>query len=101
MSQPIVFKITGKENTMCKLKKSLDELKQSPRQWFKYFYSFIRGKRYIRSQYDPCVYYNKLPDGEYIYLLFYEDDMLIASRSRSVIDKLKKNLSSEFEMKDW
>jgi len=27
-------------------------------------------------------------------------DMLIASKSRSTIDKLKKQLSSEFEMKD-
>ena len=46
------------------------------------------------------MYYNKLPSGEYIYLLLYVDDMLIASRSRSAIDALKKNLSSEFEMKD-
>jgi len=46
------------------------------------------------------VYYNKLPGGEYIYLLLYVNDMLIASKSRSVIDKLKKYLSSEFEMKD-
>ena len=74
-------------------------LKQSPRQWYKRFDSFIRGKRYIRSHYDPCVYYNKLPGGEYIYLLLYMDNMLIASKSRSAIDKLK-DLSSEFEMKD-
>ena len=46
------------------------------------------------------MYYNKLPGGEYIYLLLYVNDMLIASRSRSAIDKLKKDLSSEFEMKD-
>jgi len=46
------------------------------------------------------VYYNKLPGGEYIYLLLYVDDMLIASKSRSIIDKLKKDLSFEFEMKD-
>ena len=46
------------------------------------------------------MYYNKLPDGEYVYLLLYVDDMLITSRSRSTIDKLKKDLSSEFEMKD-
>ena len=38
--------------------------------------------------------------GEYIYLLLYVDDMLIASKSRSMIDRLKKQLSSEFEMKD-
>jgi len=35
-----------------------------------------------------------------LYLLLYVDDMLIASKSRSVIDKLKKDLSFEFEMKD-
>ena len=85
---------------MCKLKKSLYELKQSPRQWYKRFDSFIRGKRYTRSPYDPCVYYNKLPTGEYIYLLLYVDDMLIASKYRFVIEELKKDLSSEFEMKD-
>jgi len=47
------------------------------------------------------VYYNKLPGGEYIYLLLYVDDMLIVSKSRSAIDKLKKDLSSEFKMKDF
>ena len=46
------------------------------------------------------VCYNKLPTGEYIYLLLYVDDMLITSKSRSAIDTLKKDLSSEFEMKD-
>jgi len=33
-------------------------------------------------------------------LLLYVDDMLIASKSRSTIDKLKKQLSYDFEMKD-
>ena len=47
------------------------------------------------------MYYNKLPSGEYIYLLLYIDDMLITSKNRSAIDKLKKELSFEFEMKDF
>ena len=34
------------------------------------------------------------------YLLLYVDDMLIASKSISAIDKLKKDLSSRFKMKD-
>jgi len=100
MSQPTGFKTAGKENMVCKLKISLYGLKQSPRQWYKHFYSFIRGKRYTRRHYDPCVYYNKLPGREYTYLLLYVDDMLIASKSRSVIDKLKKDLSSELEIKN-
>jgi len=93
MSQPMGFKPAEKENMVCKLKKSLYGLKQSPRQWYKRFDSFIREKGYTRSHYDPYVYYNKLPVGEYIYLLLYVDDMLIASKSRFVIDKLKKDLS--------
>ena len=46
------------------------------------------------------MYCNKLPTGENIYLLLYVDDILIASKSRSAIDTLKRDLSSEFEMKD-
>jgi len=100
MSQHIGFKTAGKENMICKLKKSLYGLKQSSKQWYKHFDSFIRDKKYTRSDYDPCVNYNKLPNGEYIYLLLYVDDMLIASKSRATIDKLKKDLFFEFEMKD-
>jgi hypothetical protein len=55
---------------------------------------------YTRSEYDPCVYFKKLPSGEYVYLLLYVDDMLIASRSRTAVDRLKRQLSAEFEMKD-
>ena len=45
MSQPMGFKTVGKENMVCKLKKLLYRLKQSPRQWYKRFDSSIRGKR--------------------------------------------------------
>ena len=44
--------------------------------------------------------YNKLSGGEYIYSLLYVDDMLITYKSRFTIDKLKKDLSFEFKMKD-
>jgi len=82
----------------CKLKKLLYGLKQSPRQWHKHFDSFTGGKRYTQSHYDLYVYYNKLSGEEYVYLLLYVDDMLIDFKSRSVINKLRKDLSSEFEM---
>ncbi|EON88725.1 reverse transcriptase domain-containing protein, partial [Plesiomonas shigelloides] len=80
--------------------KSLYGLKQSPRQWYKRFDKFMMGQKYTRSKYDDCVYFRKLQDGFYIYLLLYVDDMLIASKSQNEIETLKFHLSKEFEMKD-
>jgi len=46
-----------------------------------------------------CINY-KLPSGEYSYLLLYVNNILITFKRRSAIEKLKKDLSSEFMMKD-
>ena len=100
MTQPEGYKVAGKENWACKLRKSLYGLKQSPRQWYKRFDRFMFGQQYTRSHYDHCVYFRKLRDGSFIYLLLYVDDMLIASKSKVEIEKLKIQLSQEFEMKD-
>ncbi|KAH9770424.1 hypothetical protein KPL71_012371 [Citrus sinensis] len=70
MIQPCGFRVVGKENHVC------------------------------RSEHDHCVYFRRLPYGTFIYLLLYVDDMLIASRIRDEIERLKKQLASEFEMKD-
>ncbi|KAG8492016.1 hypothetical protein CXB51_015329 [Gossypium anomalum] len=42
----------------------------------------------------------KLQEGTFIYLLLYVDDMLIASKSKVEIERLKTQLNLEFEMKD-
>ena len=81
ITQPNGFKVAGKENWVCKLNKSLYGLKQSPRQWYKRFDQFMIGQNYTRSNFDNCVYFRKLQDGSFIYLLLYVDDMLIASRN--------------------
>ena len=85
MTQPDGFHVPGKENHVCKLRKSLYGLKQSPRQWYKRFDSYMMQLGYNRSSFDSCVYYNKLKDGSRIYLALYVDDMLIASRDKSDI----------------
>jgi len=33
--------------------------------------------------FDHCVYYKVLPDGSFIYLLLYVDDMLVAAKDIS------------------
>ncbi|KAH9783426.1 hypothetical protein KPL71_009306 [Citrus sinensis] len=55
------------------------------------------GFRVAGKENNVC---RRLLDGAFIYLLLYVDDMLIASKNRDEIERLKKQLASEFEMKD-
>ncbi|XP_077221004.1 uncharacterized protein LOC143854779 [Tasmannia lanceolata] len=98
--QPEGFKVEGKEDHVCKLKKSLYGLEQSPRQWYKRFDHFMIGQGFHKSEYDSCVYFKNLGNGSIIILILYVDDMLIAAKSMLEINKLKAKLSKEFEIKD-
>jgi hypothetical protein len=91
--------VPGKEDYLCRLKKSLYGLKQSPRQWYKRFDSFMISNDFQRSQYDSCIYL-KFVNGSPTYLLLYVDDMLIVAKSMKEIAALKAQLSHEFDMKD-
>ena len=74
-------------------------MKQSPRQWYKRFDSFMIQKGFTRCEYDCCVYL-KVEHGSYLYLLLYVDDILIAAEKKSDVDKVKLLLSKEFDMKN-
>ncbi|GKB82687.1 retrovirus-related pol polyprotein from transposon TNT 1-94 [Tanacetum coccineum] len=86
-------------NNVCLLKKSLYGLKQSPRQWYRRFDEYMLSNGFKRSSYDSCVYYRSYAPGEYIYLLLYVDDMLIACKSKAEIGSTKSLLKKEFDMK--
>ncbi|CAL5395053.1 unnamed protein product [Camellia sinensis] len=100
MEQLEGFEIKGKENLVCRLKKSLYGLKQAPRQWYEKFDSFMVGHEYKRTATNQCVYVRKFPDGNFIILLLYVDDMLIVGQDATVIRSLKNELSQSFDMKD-
>ena len=85
---------------MCLLHKSLYGLKQSPRQWYLKFDLFMVEIGFVRSQYNWCVYFKDQKGVGYVYLLLYVDDMLIVSKEKSEINRLKSLLSKRFQMKD-
>ena len=100
MLQPEGFEEQGKRNLVCRLNKSLYGLKQAPRCWYKRFDSFIMSLGYNRLNADPCAYFKRFGKSDFIILLLYVDDMLVAGPNKDHIEKLKAQLASEFEMKD-
>lgn len=100
MLQPEGFEEKENENLICRLNKSLYGLKQAPRCWYKRFDSFIISLGYSRLHADPCAYFKRFSETEFITLLLYVDDMLIAGPNNDRINELKAQLAREFEMKD-
>ncbi|KAH9649806.1 hypothetical protein KPL70_026120 [Citrus sinensis] len=80
MLQPEGFAEKGNENLVCRLNKSLYGLKQAPRCWYKRFDSFIMSLGYNRLSSDHFTYYKRFEDNDFIILLLYVDDMLVAER---------------------
>ena len=62
MEQPEGYEVSGKEHLVCKLKKSLYGLKQSPRLWYQKFDAFMKTQGCTRSNEDPCLYTKKCSD---------------------------------------
>ncbi|KAG8473087.1 hypothetical protein CXB51_034983 [Gossypium anomalum] len=98
--QPEGFTVLEKEDYVCLLKKSLYDLKQSLRLWYKRFDSFMTSHDFKRSSFVSCVYFKKNSYGSFVYLLLYIDDMLIVTKDKGEIRKVKAQLSEEFDMKD-
>ncbi|GJR28668.1 retrovirus-related pol polyprotein from transposon TNT 1-94 [Tanacetum coccineum] len=87
-------------NKVCLLKKSLYGLKQPPRKWYRRFDEYMLSNGFKHSSYDNCVYYKSYLLGEYIYLLLYVDDMMIACKSKAEIRSTKFLLKKEFNMNE-
>ena len=52
MQQPQRYEVKGKENLVCKLKKSLYGMKQYPRKWYLKFDKFMKEQGYSRCHFD-------------------------------------------------
>ncbi|CAL8174271.1 unnamed protein product [Prunus armeniaca] len=88
-----------KESQVCKLKKSLYGLKQSPRAWFDRFTKSTKNFGYIQSNVDHTLFLKR--DGRRLTaLIVYVDDIVVTGNDTGEQLKLQKYLSQEFEMKD-
>jgi hypothetical protein len=91
--------VKGKKELVCKMKKSLYGLKQSPRMWYQKIDTYVMGLGFTRRKDGHCVYVKLIGD-HLIYLVLYVDDMLLIGNNKEIIQDVKTQLSSKFYMKD-
>ncbi|WJZ92842.1 hypothetical protein VitviT2T_011817 [Vitis vinifera] len=84
---------------VCKLKKSLYGLKQSPRSWFGRFTKSMRAFGYHQSNLDHTLFLKK-QHGKITILIVYVDDMVVTGNDPEERKALQNYLSREFKMKD-
>ena len=99
MKQPPCFEKNGFSHLVCKLKKSIYGLKQSPRCWNSSLHSYLLCIGFTQSLYDPCVYTQMCGDQLKI-IAVYVDDLIICCKSLQHITDMKDKLSSRYNMKD-
>ncbi|GJU44243.1 zinc finger, CCHC-type containing protein [Tanacetum coccineum] len=100
INQPQGFIMPGNENKVCKLIKSLYELKQAPKQWHQKFDEVVLSNSYLLNQVDKCVYSKFDKFGNGVIICLYVDDMLIFCTNQVQVDLTKEFLSSRLSMKD-
>lgn len=82
----------------CVLRRSLYDSKQAGRSWYNKVCEVLKECGAVPTKADPCVFtIGKGSDATFI--VFYVDDILIASRSKRAIATLKCKLSTRFELK--
>ena len=99
MSQPEGFVSKGRENQVCKLKKSIYGLKQASRSWNIRFDVTVKEFGFIKNVDEPCVY-KKISGSTIVFLVLYVDDILLIGNDIPMLQSVKTWLSSKFFMKD-
>ncbi|KAJ0480224.1 putative RNA-directed DNA polymerase [Helianthus annuus] len=99
MEAPPGFTGNFKTKEVCRLKKTLYGLKQSPRAWFGRFTLAMKGYGFRQSNSDHTLFLKQR--GKLITcLIIYVDDMIISGNDEEELRKLNANLFAEFQMKD-
>ena len=100
MEQPPGFVAQGESGLVCRLRRSLYGLKQSPQAWFGSFSSVVQKFSMTRSTSDHFVFNHHTSSRQCIYLIVYVDNIVITSSDHDGIRKLKQHLFSHLQTKD-
>ena len=94
MKQPEGF--SDGTDRVCKLKRSLYGLKQSPRCWNKRFVDYLSTLGFVMSDADPCLYVRKSGECKIIIALYV--DGIVAATHADECRKFLADLTTEFKI---
>jgi len=73
-------------------------LKQAPKKWYGRIDGYLMSLGLTKSEADPKLYY-KVGDGFPLILLLYIDDLFLIG-DKNLVDVCKREVASDFKMKD-
>ena len=99
MAQPEGFAKPEEGHLVCKLERTIYGLKQSPRAWYERLHAHLQKNGFSRSNADHSVYVRRM-GGEFMIILVYVDDLILASNSKPMLQGFKNAMKEEFKMSD-
>lgn len=84
---------------MCRLKKVLHGLKQSPQAWFQRLQAVMITNGYKQCQANHILFVKRI-DRKVKALIVYMDDIVVTGNDKVEMAQLKSNLAREFKIKD-
>ena len=98
MKQPEGYVVKGKEHLVCKLKKSIYGLKQSPRCWNYSLDESLKKLGFVQTPGDPCIYVSS--EGDPVVIAVYVDDIILACKSDKKRLEVHNFLERQYKLKD-
>ena len=99
MTLPPGHKKEKDSNLVCRLKKSIYRLKQSPRAWYEKLSSYLIFCNFNVSNADHSLFIKNI-HGTITVVLVYVDDIIVTGDSQEEIEKIKNQLKEKFDIKD-
>lgn len=93
MQIPPGFATQNNANKVCKLRKTLYELKQSPRAWFDKFTTAVTRVGYTQCQADHTIFVKHSSNSKKAILIVHVDDNIMTGDHEEELYQLKKFLA--------
>jgi hypothetical protein len=97
--QPTDFVDVTHPDPVCRLNRSLYDLKQAPRAWYSRFATYLASIGFIEAKSDLSLFIYRRGD-DIIYLLLYVDDIVFTTSTTYLLQCTIIALHREFTMKD-